>query len=364
MLKQDKETVLKVIQKQKENNRKTPLVTIAILNYNGVEYLESFLPSVVDDCHDDCEIVVIDNYSTDESIAFLEEWYPEIRIVSLHKNFGFSGGYNMGMKEIESKYTLILNSDVRLSHGATPKLLSTIDKTEKIIAVQPCILSAENEEIYEYAGAAGGMIDYLGYPFCRGRVLSSIEKLNPDYKASEIFWASGAAMMVRTANFKAMGGFDSDYFAHQEEIDFCWRAKKAGYSVLYEPEAQVFHLGGGTLSYEHPQKTFLNFRNNIFTLIKNEPYTKLIWLLPLRFILDIIASFHFLIGGKFRNALAVLKAYLNVVLSFRKYITKKSYYDKIIQINRIDQPNLKAMINKSILWQFYVLGKRKSSEIN
>ena len=305
---------------------------------------------------------MIDNASTDESIAFLEEWYPDVKIIQLNKNYGFAGGYNKGMQEIESHYTLILNSDVQLNPGCLEPLLEKISE-ENVGAIQPCVVSMEDKSYYEYAGAAGGWMDYLGYPFCRGRLFTEIEKINAKYNSDEIFWASGACMMTKTELFKNVGGFDASYFAHQEEIDLCWRIKRAGYKILYTDESTIYHLGGGTLSYENPQKTFLNFRNNLVTIIKNFPFSKLFWLIPFRFGLDFMASLLFLSKGKPRNMIAIWKAYLHIFWSIRKTIAKRTFYNNLIKKNSIGSFSATGLIKKSIVFQFYLMGKKRFSEI-
>jgi len=234
--------------------KETANCTVAILNYNGLHYLESYLPTVLYSSRHHTNYTVIDNGSTDDSIDYLEEWHPEVEITKLTKNYGFADGYNKGLKSINTKYTVILNSDVVVAENWLDPILYMMDADKEIGIVQPKILSLEKKEEFEYAGAAGGWMDTLGYPFCRGRVFDTIEKDNRQYDSSEeIFWASGAAMVVRTKLFKALGGFDKDFFAHMEEIDFCWRAKRAGYKVMAYHESKVYHLGGGTLDYGNPR---------------------------------------------------------------------------------------------------------------
>lgn len=357
----DKVKVIEILEREKESGTPNNL-SIVILNYNGVEYLEAYLPSVVEAAPEDSEIVVIDNASTDESVSFLEEWYPDIRIINLYKNYGFSGGYNHGMKDVDSEYTLILNSDVQMTTGSIEPLINAINQ-EGVAAVQPCILSLENKEMYEYAGAAGGWMDYLGYPFCRGRIFTELETRNENYKSEQIFWASGAAMLVRTKLFKDLGGFDAEYFAHQEEIDLCWRMDKAGYKIMYVDESTVYHLGGGTLSYDNPRKTYLNFKNNLSTLIKNEPVGKLLWLLPLRWMLDLMAGVLFLSKGMPRNMWSVVKAHGAILISLRRLITKRALYNKLIKKCSIGPPSKAGTLNKSIVFQYYIKGKKIFADI-
>lgn len=360
-LAKDKVNVTEILEREEAFGASKNL-SIAILNYNGVEYLEAYLPSVVEAAPDDSEIVVIDNASTDESVAFLEEWYPDIRIVNLYRNYGFAGGYNKGMIDVDSEFTLILNSDVQMTPGSIEPLLNAI-KQDGVAAVQPCILSLEDKELYEYAGAAGGWMDFLGYPFCRGRIFTELEKRNEEYESEEIFWASGAAMLIKTKLFKDLGGFDAEYFAHQEEIDLCWRMDRAGYKIMYVNESTVYHLGGGTLSYENPRKTYLNFKNNLSTLIKNEHAGKLIWLLPLRWVLDLMAGVLFLSKGMPHNMWSVIKAHGAVLVSLRKLLSKRALYNKLIKKCSIGPPTQAGTLNKSIVLQYYMKGKKRFSDI-
>lgn len=288
-------------------------VCIAILNYNGIEYLESYLPSVLHSASSNINILVIDNASTDDSLEYLKEWHPEVELVELTKNYGFAEGYNQGLRDVTAKYTILLNSDVRVSEHWLDPILALMESDESIGICQPKIRSIEQPTDFEYAGAAGGYIDAWGYPYCRGRMFETLETDSGQYDdVVDIDWASGAAMVVRTELYHTLGGLDGSFFAHMEEIDFCWRVKRAGYAIKVVPSAVVYHLGGGTLDYQSPRKVYLNFRNNFNTLLKNEPLSKLLWLLPLRLILDGVAGLKFLLGGSGSFTLAVLKAHLAV----------------------------------------------------
>jgi riboflavin kinase/FMN adenylyltransferase len=359
----DKATAQHLLSNQYNQSEEEITLAIAILNYNGVDFLESYLPSVIESCPDYAEVVVIDNNSDDESVNYLEEWHPEVKIVNLHKNYGFAGGYNRGMEEINQEFTFLLNSDVLVENGCIEHLMNVILNSDDTAIVQPTILSLEEKKKYEYAGAAGGLVDKLGYPFCRGRIFEETEEINNIYTDAEIFWASGAAMLVKTKIFKALGGFDRDYFAHQEEIDFCWRAKRAGYKIKFVSDSIVYHLGGGTLSYDNPQKAFLNFRNNLYTIIKNESVLKLMWLLPFRFILDGAAALHFLLQKKPKHILSIIKAHWTVLFTFRKYWMKRAVYNKLIDKHKIAPPNYIGKINKSIVWQYFILGRKRVADI-
>lgn len=338
--------------------------TVAILNYNGEHYLESYLPSVLYSSSALTNYLIIDNASQDESIEYLEEWHPEVEVVSLTKNYGFAEGYNKGLKKIESKYTVILNSDVVVQENWLDPIIDLMNSDKEIGIVQPKILSLENRTEFEYAGAAGGWMDNLGYPFCKGRVFDVIEKDKGQYNATEeIFWASGAAMVVRTKLFKKIGGFDKDYFAHMEEIDFCWRSKRAGYKVMICGDSTVYHLGGGTLDYGNPRKTFLNFRNNLNTLLKNEKKRSLIWKFPLRLLLDGVAGIKFLVAGNGASTLSILKSHFSVYGNLAHTIRKRAIYNRLINENKINLESTSGRYSGSILVDYYIRGRKKFSDI-
>ena len=237
---------------------------VVILNWNGRQHLEQFLPSVVEHTPQQVRIVVADNGSTDDSIAFIEQTYPDIDIIRLDKNYGFAEGYNRALERVDAEFFILLNSDVEVTAGWVEPLVATLTNHRTVAAVAPKLRSYGHREYFEYAGAAGGYIDILGYPFCRGRILSTLEKDCGQYdSAQEVFWASGAAFCCRADVFRMLGGFDADFFAHMEEIDLCWRMQLAGYKVMVEPHSVVYHLGGGTMPNESPRKLYLNYRNNL-----------------------------------------------------------------------------------------------------
>lgn len=338
--------------------------TVAILNYNGEHYLESYLPSVLYSSSALTNYSVIDNASTDDSIQYLEEWHPEIEIISLTKNYGFAEGYNKGLKKVDSKYTVILNSDVVVEENWLDPILEMMNADKEIGIVQPKIKALESRTEFEYAGAAGGWLDILGYPFCRGRIFDTVEEDNGQYNTSEeVFWASGAAMVVRTKLFKSLGGFDKDYFAHMEEIDFCWRAKRAGYKIMVCDDSVVYHLGGGTLDYDNPRKTFLNFRNNLNTLLKNESIGALIWKFPLRLILDGVAGIKFLISGNRGSTWSILKSHFSVYANMAHTFRKRAVYKRLIRENRINLESNSGRYGGSILIDYYLKGRKKFSDI-
>ena len=284
-------------------------VAIVILNYNGKNYLEQFLPTLkkYSPGH---HIIVADNQSTDDSIAFLTKYHQDIKRVILSKNFGYSEGYNRALKGIKADYYVLLNSDIEVTENWIEPVISLMDQNPEIAACQPKVLSHAQREKFEYAGAAGGFIDILGYPFCRGRIFDTVENDTGQYDDSrEIFWATGACLFVRGSAYFEAGGLDPDYFAHMEEIDLCWRLKRMGNKIFYCGNSKIYHVGGGTLHKSNPFKTYLNFRNSLITLYKNSPASQLIWKIPLRWALDIIAAIRFLAYLSFSDFGAVAKAH-------------------------------------------------------
>ena len=285
-------------------------IAVVILNWNGRKMLERFLPSVTANTTGDAEVFIADNGSTDDSIEFLRENYPMLKLIQFDKNYGFADGYNKALAQIEADYYVLLNDDVEVTPGWTDSVVKMMESDDSIAIAQPKLLMYDQRDTFEYAGGAGGFIDSYGYPFCRGRIFSTIEKDNGQYDDSrEIFWASGAAMFVKSSVWKEMGGLDGDFFAHMEEIDFCWRCKNRGYKVVYCPDAVVYHVGGGTLPKSSPFKTQLNFRNNLAMLYKNLPEKRRGKVIRLRIVLDWVAAVTFLLQGKGGEFKAVFKAH-------------------------------------------------------
>jgi hypothetical protein len=340
--------------------------TIAILNFNGVEMLESYLPMIeYSSSRNDVEVMVIDNHSEDDSIEYLENWHPEIKLLPLSKNYGFAEGYNRGVEMINTEYVVFLNSDVLVTENWLNPIIEMMDADPSIAAVQPTILSLEDKNYYEYAGAAGGYIDVLGYPFCRGRIFDTVEKIQENYGTNaEIFWASGAAMVMRTSVFKGLGGFDKSFFAHQEEIDLCWRAKKAGYKIMVCAESKVYHLGGGTLNYGNSSKVLYNFRNNLFMLTKNETFLNLLWILPLKLILDGIAGIKFLLSNNVKGLVAVFRAHVEYYANLPTVIENSTRDSKLIQKMSIGPQNNYGKYFDSIVFQYYVKGRKTFNDLN
>jgi len=292
-------------------------VAIVILNWNGREFLRKFLPFVLAYSKDIAEVIVADNASTDSSIEFLEANFPEVRIINNRTNGGFARGYNEALAEVEADYFVLLNSDIEVTPHWIEPIIELMESDKSIAACQPKLRSYFEKEKFEYAGAAGGFIDEYGYPFCRGRIFQHLETDHGQYdNTMEIFWATGACMFVRADLYKQFGGLDEDFFAHMEEIDFCWRLKNHGYKIMFCPDSIVYHVGGGTLPKKSSQKTYLNFRNNLSLLYKNLPSHLLLTVFAVRFPLDGIAAFKFLLDGGFGDFYAVLRAHIYFYCNF------------------------------------------------
>lgn len=340
--------------------KKTELA-IVILNYNGAEYLRKFLPGVLEHSQgDNIAVIVADNASTDESCSIVREEFSDVRLVSLPHNLGFAEGYNQALASIDANYYVLLNSDIEVSAGWWKPCLRALTDDASVGACQPKIRAFHQPSHFEYAGAAGGWLDKLGYPFCRGRIFATTEPDEKQYDdESEIFWASGAALFVKADIFKAIGGFDGDYFAHAEEIDLCWRLKRAGYRIKVIPEAIVYHVGGGTLNYQSVHKTYLNFRNTLVTSFKNEPKAKLFWWLPLRLLLDGLAGVLFLMQGKFGHIGAIIKAHWHFFPRMAFWRKKRRLYSELIEAERIGPSRVAyGTYSGSIVWSYYGRGVR------
>jgi GT2 family glycosyltransferase len=295
-------------------NIPAPSVGIGILNWNGKKFLEALLPELNNLTYSNYTVYVIDNASSDDSLSYIREFHPAVKIIALDNNYGFAGGYNRGFALMQEDYYLMLNSDVEVPPGLIEPLLYMMEKDSSIAICQPKLLALLNPQMLEHGGAAGGMIDFLGYPFCRGRLFDTSEQDLGQYNVpAEIFWASGACSMIRKEAYWKVNGMYEFFFMHSEEIDMCWQLIAKGYKIMYCPDSYLYHLGGGTLAYQSPRKTYLNFRNNIIMCFRNSPWYVLIWLLPLRVGLDIVASFKFLSDGDSTNCKAVFRAYIDFV---------------------------------------------------
>ena len=334
-----------------------PSVAIVILNWNGKKFLEQFLPSVLSSTYHDKRIVVADNGSTDESISFLQETYPQVTILPSSCNEGFAKGYNRALKQVESDYYVLLNSDVEVTPGWIEPIIELMEANRSVGACQPKLLSFQNKKRFEYAGASGGWLDHLGYPFMRGRVFDYCEEDRGQYEeAAPCFWASGAALFVRSQVYHELGGLDEYFFAHQEEIDLCWRMQLAGYMVYVQPASVVYHLGGGTLPKGNSRKVFLNFRNNSIMLAKNLPLTRAIWTIPFRIGLDGLSAIRGLLNGEGAYFMAIIKAHIHFA-GWLFFYRKRSVFPKT------RKGKLEGWFRGSVAWAFFVRKKRVFSEI-
>jgi GT2 family glycosyltransferase len=331
-------------------------VAVVILNWNGKKFLEQFLPSVIQYSSEVAEIVVADNASTDESVSFIKKHFPEVTLIINESNGGFSKGYNDALKKVDAEYYVLLNSDIEVTENWIEPVIQLMDSDPTIAACQPKLLSFHEKNKFEYAGAAGGYIDKFGYPFCRGRMFLSLEEDQGQYDdTKEIFWATGACMFVRASYYHTYGGLDEDFFAHMEEIDFCWRMRNFGYKIMYCPESKVYHIGGGTLPKSSARKTYLNFRNNFTLLYKNLPKDRVIPVFTVRLILDGIAAFKFLAEGGFRDFIAVTRAHFSFYRNYRA-IRRKRILQK--------QNPLTLIYKGSIVTDYYLGKKKKFSELD
>ena len=335
-----------------------PSVAVVILNFNTKYFLEKFLKSVVNSSYSNFQVYVADNASTDDSVKFIIDQYPQIKLIVLEKNYGFTGGYNRALKQISSDYYILLNSDVEVKSDWIEPMVELAEKTPNIGAIQPKILDYKNPSKFEYAGACGGYIDKYGFPFCRGRIFESLEvDLNQYDDEKEIFWASGASMFVKADLYHKLGGLDEDFFAHMEEIDFCWRLHHHGYKVMVCPKSVVYHVGGGTLQKSNPKKTYYNFRNGLILLIKNLPSNKLVPILFMRLLLDHIAAYRWLFQGKYGDFFAVAKAHRHFVFRLSYWFKKRGETKKEIYHSSL-------VYKKSIALSHYLSKINKYKELN
>ena len=354
---------------------KNPHLAVVILNYNGLHFLKQFLSSVYQSVYPNWDLYIADNGSTDASVAYLkEEGFLEYKtdvaasentnfgkyIIKMEGNSGFAGGYNKALlqNDLKADIFVLLNSDVEVSADWLQNVVTEMVKNPKIGAAQPKILDYKQKNQFEYAGAAGGMLDKWGYPFCRGRIFDTTEQDCGQYDDNcAIFWATGAALFVRKAIFVELGGFDVDYFAHVEEIDLCWRIQLKGHEVWYCGASKVWHVGGGTLSVENPRKTYLNFRNSLFTIFKNETgWFRTLIIIYIRLLLDGVAALKFLFSGKFANIWAIIKAHWVFFISIPSLIKKRK---------QVQLPNSMkiAKYNKSIVYQYFIKNKKKYTDL-
>ncbi len=332
---------------------------VVILNWNGEKMLRQFLPSVVLYTHGpDATVIVADNGSTDNSLQILQDEFPTVKVLDLGHNYGFAEGYNQAIQQIEAEYIVLLNSDVEVTENWFTPVLSYMDEHLNVVAAQPKILKWTKDEGargFEHAGAAGGFMDCLGYPFCRGRILDYVEEDHGQYDTIiDTFWASGACLFIRRDAYIANGGLDADFFAHMEEIDLCWRLNARGHKLVCLPESTVYHLGGGSLPYNNPRKTFLNFRNNLLMIYKNAPANVLYKILFTRFVMDYAAALVYLLKGEGQQFMSVIKA------RWDYHRLKKQFRPKRKEnMQRTTVPHPATIIHRSIIWDFYIRGMRK-----
>lgn len=336
----------------------TPKVAIVILNWNGLKHLSQFLPSIMASEWPNLDIVVGDNASSDGSVAFLKSNFPTIRIIQNDQNYGFTGGYNRILKQVDADYYILLNSDIEVTPNWIKPVIDLMESDERVAAAAPKIKAYHQPTHFEHAGAAGGFIDSYGYPFCRGRIFYKVEEDKGQYNQSdEIFWASGAALFIKKRCWDEAGGFDERFFAHMEEIDLCWRLKNMDYKIMYCAESEVYHVGGGTLDKENPFKTYLNFRNNLLLLKKNLPFGRSVFTIGIRLWLDLFAIFRFMGEGKHKDAGAVCRAHRNFFRNLFKADPSG------IKIPKAHHSTLKRMYKHNIVWDFFIRKKRVFSDL-
>ncbi len=333
---------------------------VVILNWNGKDHLKKYLPLVFQHTpKEGFEIVVADNGSVDGSIQLLANQFPECRIIELDQNYGFAGGYNKALEHVDAEIFCLLNSDVRVSAHWIEPVLDLFNSDENIAAIQPKILSDRDWSRFEHAGAAGGFVDHYGYPFCRGRIMDKIEYDRGQYNdPTDIFWASGACLFIRSELFKKAGGFDADYFAHMEEIDLCWRLKNQGYRITFCPHSKIYHWGGATLEYNNPRKLFLNFRNSLWTLYKNYTGKSLPAIMFLRMMIDSFAIVKFAASLDFKNMSAIVSAHFEFHRSKKLVKEKRKALQTQVKVRKHPE-----MLNKSIVWEFFIHSKRTFSKL-
>ncbi|MFY8020872.1 MAG: glycosyltransferase family 2 protein [Bacteroidia bacterium] len=337
-----------------------PKVAIVIIHWNNRHLLETFLPGVLKSTYPNLDIFLADNASSDDSVAYVKENFPAVKIIQLDKNYGYAGGYNEALKHVEADYFILLNNDVAVDPDWIEPVIAAMEADANIAAAQPKLLQFKEPEYFEYAGAAGGYIDHLGYVFCKGRIFETMEKDLGQYnESSQIFWASGACLFIKSKCFKEVNGFDADYFAHMEEVDLCWRLQLLNYKIISVPQSTVYHLGGSTLKKASPQKTYLNFRNSLIMLLKNMPLSQLWWFIPYRSFLDLLSSIFFLINEEPRHSWAIHRAHADFFFRFSFWWKKRA------EVKRLCNP-LKSNVcyRGSIVFAHFIRRKKNFSEIN
>ncbi len=364
--KENSKLILDQVVRQEAEKKKPllPSVAVVILNFNGWDFLKEYLPGVLNTDYPNLQIIVADNGSSDGSIEKTKANFPNVLILDLETNYGFAEGYNQALRFVDADYFVLLNSDVEVTDNWIKPIIKKMEEDATVAVAQPKIKATFNKESFEYSGAAGGMLDKWSYPLCRGRVFQSLELDKGQFETEkEIFWASGAAFFVRSDLFHQIGGFDGEYFAHMEEIDLCWRLKRAGFKVMYYPDAEVFHVGGGTLNYQSPNKTYLNFRNSYFTILKNEERSKLMWLIPLRLLLDGVAGGMFLLKGQPSHMKSIVRAHWDFFPKIKHLLQRRKHFSELVQKISIGETNTTGILKKSVIWRYYIAGKKTFREL-
>lgn len=331
-----------------------PKVSVAILNWNGKSWLEQFLPFLQKSTYPNLEVIIVDNGSTDDSVSYVKETYPDFKVFVWDKNHGFAEGYNLIVDHVDAPYLVLLNSDVEVTPNWLEPLVEVMEKDTSLISVQPKVLAHHDKTLFEYAGAAGGYMDYLCVPFCRGRIFDTVEKDVGQYDTfQEVFWATGACCILRTEKVKEIGLFQGEFFAHWEEIDFCWRAKNMGYTVACEPKSVVYHVGGGALPPSSPFKTYLNVRNSLAAMLLNLPGQQVIPKLFIRMLIDGVFGLKALISGDFKSFASVLRAHFHFYAKIPFWIKRR----KDTYQGKLEGKRKARHFSKSVVWRYFLLGK-------
>jgi GT2 family glycosyltransferase len=334
-------------------------VAIVLLSYNSREYLERFLPFVLKTDYPDYRLIIVDNASTDDTQDFLQKEYPDIDILSIDVNRGFTNGFVESLACINAEYYALLTSDVEVSPSWLTPLVEAMEADEKLGACQPKIKSYKDRDMFEYAGACGGYMDKFGYMFCRGRIFDTVEKDEGQYdEPVDVFWASGAVFLVRSSAYHQVGGFDNDLFAHMEEIDLCWKMRRAGYGIKAIPASEVFHVGGSVILYGSPEKTFRNYRNNLVLLTKHLPGGRLAWMLPWRLLLDLVSALQAMVAGKDKESNAIFKAHVDYFKHWSLWLSKRGEISDPLPYRKI-----KGVYDRSIVWQYFINGIKRFSHL-
>ena len=335
-------------------------VAVVVISYNGAELLRKFIPPILNSAYDDFEVYVIDNASTDETPTLLKEQFPEVNVVTIPINKGFTNGYVEGLAQIDHEYYVLVSSDIEVTENWIRPIIDLMDSDESIAACQPKMKDYNDKSLFEYSGSAGGYMDSFGYPFCRGRVFFTMEEDTGQYDDTrEVFWASGGCLFIRSKLYHEAGGLDNDFYAHMEEIDLCWRLKNMGYRIMVCPESVVYHVGGHIIAYGSPTKIYRNFRNSLITDLKNMRTGELLWKIPFRMTLDLVAEVKALLSGNFTEYANIFKAHLHFTIYFPKWLKKRREAQRLVS-----NPNRVGMYSGSVVFDYFVKGKKKFSDFN